>query len=121
MTHTQQTALAAGALTIGAALLARGMRTGRAIEFSGRSVLITGGSRGLGLLLARQFGAEGARVTLAARDTAELERARQDLADRGCDASVAQCDIGDPEQVERLVTGVMERTGRLDVLINNAG
>ena len=76
MTSKQQTVLAAGALTLGAALIRRGLRAARTIDFRGRTVLITGGSRGLGLLLARELGRRGARVTIAARDRAELERAR---------------------------------------------
>src|SRR4030095_8924194 len=85
MTNRQQTTLAAGALAIGAALLARGLRSKRRIEFHSRVVLITGGSRGLGLCLARQFGAEAARVAIAARNESELERAREELKTRGVD------------------------------------
>ena len=121
MNTKQQTALAASALAVGAALLARGLRSGRAIHFHNRSVVITGGSRGLGLLIARELGREGARVTLAARDQAELERARQDLASRNIEASTVTCDVGDRAQVERLVDEVVKRHGTVDVLINNAG
>jgi len=121
MNTKQQTALAASALAVGAALLARGLRSGRAIHFHNRSVVITGGSRGLGLLIARELGREGARVTLAARDQAELERARQDLASRSIEASTVTCDVGDRAQVERLVDEVVKRHGTVDVLINNAG
>ena len=106
MTSKQQTALAASALTIGAALLARGLRTARAIDFRGRSVLVTGGSRGLGLLIARELGRQGARVTIAARDRAELERARADLVARGVEVDIVPCDIRhrDEQQLERLAT-----------------
>jgi NAD(P)-dependent dehydrogenase (short-subunit alcohol dehydrogenase family) len=120
MTRTQETALAAGVLTLGAALLARGQRAGRAIDFRDRSVVITG-ARGLGLLLARHFGREGARITLAARDEAELERARRDLTDRGVDVHTIVCDVGNGDHAERLIRDVVARTGRVDVLINNAG
>jgi NAD(P)-dependent dehydrogenase (short-subunit alcohol dehydrogenase family) len=121
MTNTQQTALAAGVLTLGAALVSRSLRAGRALDFRNRSVLITGGSRGLGLMLARQLGEEGARLTLAARDGAELDRARDELARRGCSVTIRECDVSDADAVSRLVREVTERTGRLDVLINNAG
>jgi len=67
MTKTQQTALAAGALTVGAALITRALRTARTLDFNGKVVLITGGSRGLGLVVARELGREGARVFIAAR------------------------------------------------------
>jgi NAD(P)-dependent dehydrogenase (short-subunit alcohol dehydrogenase family) len=121
MNKTQQTALAAGAITVGAALITRGLRTLRAIDLRGRSVLITGGSRGLGLELARELGRQGARVTLAARDGSELERAREDLAARGIDVYLATCDVGRRGEAERLVADVVERTGSMDVLVNNAG
>jgi NAD(P)-dependent dehydrogenase (short-subunit alcohol dehydrogenase family) len=121
MNKTQQTALAAGAITIGAALISRGLRTLRAMDFRGRSVVITGGSRGLGLQLAREFGQLGARLTLAARDGEELERARQDLAGRGMDVNAVACDVSRREEAERLVAAAVDRTGSIDVLINNAG
>jgi NAD(P)-dependent dehydrogenase (short-subunit alcohol dehydrogenase family) len=120
MTRTQQTAVAAGAAAIGAALVARGMRASRACAFTGQSVLITG-ARGLGLEIARQIGKAGARVTLAARDEGELERARQDLRDRGIDADAIACDVRNRDDARRLVREVVARTGRIDVLINNAG
>ncbi len=111
----------AGAAAVGVALAARSLRAARAIDFRGRSVLITGGSRGLGLLIARQLGPQGARLTLAARDASELERARADLADRGIDVSIAACDLRRREDAERLVHDVVSREGGVDVLINNAG
>jgi NAD(P)-dependent dehydrogenase (short-subunit alcohol dehydrogenase family) len=121
MTTKQRTAIAAGALTVGAALLARGLRAARAIDFRGRSVLITGGSRGLGLLLAREFGREGARVLLAARNEAELDRARGELRARGIEASIFVCDVANRDQAGRLVDQIVARYGRIDVLVNNAG
>jgi NAD(P)-dependent dehydrogenase (short-subunit alcohol dehydrogenase family) len=121
MTKTQETALAASALTIGAALLARGVRASRALDLRGCSAVITGGSRGLGLLVARELGRQGAAITIAARDGAELERARQDLHDRGIDATTVPCDVANRDQARRLVDDVVARTGRIDVLVNNAG
>jgi len=120
MTRTQETALAAGALTVGAALLARGLRAARAYDFNGKSVLITG-ARGLALELARQLGREGARLTLAARDDGELARARADLAARGVEAAVLRCDVGNRDDARQLVRDVVARAGRIDVLINNDG
>ena len=91
------------------------------MDFRGCSAVITGGSRGLGLLVARELGRQGARITVAARDEAELERARQDLEDRGIDVTTVVCDIANQDEAQRLVDGVVARTGRIDVLVNNAG
>src|SRR5947207_3617948 len=101
MNTKQQTALAASALAVGAALLARGLRSGRAIHFHNRSVVITGGSRGLGLLIGRELGRGGARGPRAARGQAELERARQDPASRNIDRSTGQCAVADPARAVR--------------------
>ena len=84
-------------------------------------VLITGGSRGLGLVLARELAREGARIAICARDATELERAREDLAARGADVLAVPCDLTKRAQVEELVNDVRTHFGRVDVLINNAG
>ena len=120
MNKKQETAIAAGALTIGAVLLSRGMRAARACEFRDKSIVITG-ARGLALEMARQLGSEGARITIAARDEGELERARKDLSERGVDVTTVVCDVGNRESAQQLVREVIGRTGRIDVLINNAG
>src|SRR6185295_7348149 len=112
---------AAGALTVGAALIARGRRASRAMDFDGCSAVVTGGSRGLGLLVARELGRQGARITVAARDQAELERARQDLEDRRVDVTTVVCDVTKLDEAQRLIDGVVARTGGIDVLVNNAG
>lgn len=113
-----------GALTTiagGALLLSAILREKRRIEFQGASVVITGGSRGLGLEMARLLAREGARITLLARDLNELERARRDLIALGGYLLIRQCDIRNPEDIERAVELVVRRRGRIDVLINNAG
>src|SRR5262245_49979193 len=115
MTTRQQAALAAGVVAFGAALL-HARRSSRRLDFAGTSVVITGGSRGLGLLVARALAAEGARLTIAARDAAELERAREDLAAYGAHATTVVCDVALPAEAEQLVREVVARTGRLDVL-----
>ena len=120
MTNTE-TSVAIGALALGGALMARGVRASRRIDFRGRSVVITGGSRGLGLLIARELADEGARLTLVARDQAELERARADLDGRGAEATVLNADVGVRADAERVIQDVVDRTGTIDVLINNAG
>src|SRR4029079_2749173 len=90
-------------------------------DFHGKCVLITGGSRGLGLLVARELGRQGARITLAARDRTELERARDDLAARGVDAHIVRCDVSVRDEASGLIDEAIARMGRLDVLVNNAG
>ena len=97
------------------------LQSRRTIDLRGRSVLITGGSRGLGLLLAREYARRGCRVAICARDETELENARRDLAGRGADVLASVCDVADREQVEDMVQWVSERFGRIDVLVNNAG
>jgi NAD(P)-dependent dehydrogenase (short-subunit alcohol dehydrogenase family) len=90
-------------------------------DLEGKTVLITGGSRGLGLVLAREFAEEGARVAICARDCAELGRAREDLASRGARVFAFPCDVTDRAQVKELVEVVTDHFGGIDVLVNNAG
>jgi NAD(P)-dependent dehydrogenase (short-subunit alcohol dehydrogenase family) len=118
----KQSTLAATAAVVGGAYLAKRIaRSLRSIEFRGRNVLITGGSRGLGLVLARQFAAQGADITLLARDGEDLERAVLDIASRGADVLGIPCDVTDQKQVQRAIERSIGRHGRLDVLVNNAG
>jgi NAD(P)-dependent dehydrogenase (short-subunit alcohol dehydrogenase family) len=106
-----------GAVAAGCAAL----RASRKIRLQGKVVLVTGASRGLGLVIARQLAAHGARLAICARDEEELERARTDLVRRGADVLAVPCDITDQEQVQDLVRTVLGRFGAIDVLINNAG
>jgi NAD(P)-dependent dehydrogenase (short-subunit alcohol dehydrogenase family) len=112
-----KTLAAAGA---GAVLGLRALMRER-VDFAGKTVLVTGGTRGLGLVLSRLFVQEGARVALCGRDGVSLERARQDLEERGGEVLAVQCDVSDQVQVEALVAQVHERFGAVDVLVNNAG
>jgi NAD(P)-dependent dehydrogenase (short-subunit alcohol dehydrogenase family) len=94
----------------------------RSCSFNGRTVVITGGSRGLGLVLAREFAREGARLVLLARDEAELERAKADLKARGAGAvRVVPCDVRAREEVSVAIQCVVDEFRRIDVLVNNAG
>ena len=90
-------------------------------SFAGKSVLITGGSRGLGLTIARQIAAEGGRLALLARDEEELDRACAELRSLGGEAIGVPCDLLDRAQSLGAVETVLDRYGAVDVLINNAG
>ncbi len=90
-------------------------------NFRDKHVLITGGSRGLGLVLARQLGARGARLTICSRDANELIRAGEDLHQRGGKVVAVECDVTDRARVRELVAVAQQRNGAVDVLINNAG
>jgi NAD(P)-dependent dehydrogenase (short-subunit alcohol dehydrogenase family) len=83
--------------------------------------VITGGSRGLGLVLARHICAQGGSVALIARDPDELARAKADLAPRGGTVLTIECDLLDPAQIGAAVRKVVDRFGKIDILINNAG
>jgi NAD(P)-dependent dehydrogenase (short-subunit alcohol dehydrogenase family) len=115
--------LAAGLGAVAMAATLWGNRRG-SYDLTGRVVLITGGSRGLGLVLARQAVAEGARVAICARDASELARARQDLLMQGAaeaDVLALARDITNEAEVRTMVAEVENRLGPVDVLINNAG
>src|SRR3954447_25037877 len=83
--------------------------------------LVTGGSRGLGLLIARELAARGYRLAICARDPDELADAESDLAARGADVFTVRCDVADRDEVGQMVRSVIDRFGRLDVVVNNAG
>jgi short-subunit dehydrogenase len=110
---------AAGA---GAGLTAmRLLRRSKAEDLRGQVVLITGGSRGLGLALAEEFAAKGSDIAICARDDNELERARKIIARTGARVFAAACDVSERESVHELVQRVRSRYSRIDILVNNAG
>jgi NAD(P)-dependent dehydrogenase (short-subunit alcohol dehydrogenase family) len=90
-------------------------------SFAGKSVLITGGSRGLGLNIARRLAREGARIALLARDAEVLEHACQEVRALGGEALAVHCNLLDRNQSLGAIETVIDRFGALDVLINNAG
>ena len=111
----------AAAVIVPAALVAVSRIAGRQpYRWPGRVVVITGGSRGLGLVLARELSARGARVALLARDEAELARAKASLPPTAS-AITVPCDVRDAHQALAAIGVVVDTWGRLDVLINNAG
>jgi NAD(P)-dependent dehydrogenase (short-subunit alcohol dehydrogenase family) len=93
----------------------------RRYSLQGKVVVITGGSRGLGLVIAREICRHGGKVVLLARNLEELGRAEEDLMKRGGEALGIGCDLRERAHIDAAVARVVERFGRLDVLINNAG
>ncbi|MEX2673501.1 MAG: SDR family oxidoreductase [Phycisphaeraceae bacterium] len=112
------TALAAGAFVGWRWFADQGQRR---YTFRERGVLITGGSRGLGLVLARRLAREGARLGLLARDADELERAAEELREAGAHVATVPCDLRDADQLRRAVDRIADDLGGLDMVINNAG
>jgi short-subunit dehydrogenase len=84
-------------------------------------VVISGGSRGLGLALAREFARHGAHIALLARDKEELERAEADLLRFNVPVSTWPCDVKEPREAEHTISAIAEKHARIDVLVNNAG
>ena len=109
---------------VGALATASGRALGRWLtrfDLRNRTVLITGGTRGLGLELARQAGLAGARVAICGRDSDTLARARESLYQGGAAVLALTCDVSDRQQVAELIHSVQSGFGHIDVLINNAG
>ena len=104
-----------------ALLVAKRLLTSPKYSLAGKRVLITGGSRGLGLLLAREAVSRGARVAICGRDAATLDHAHDDLAARGGEVLAVPCDVTDRADVRAAIGRVREHWGGIDVLINNAG
>ena len=90
-------------------------------DISGKTALVTGGSRGLGLQIAEALGEAGARVLLSARKAPELEAAVATLKARGIDADFIAADSSQPADIERLAASAIARLGHVDILVNNAG
>ncbi len=102
-------------------LVASALRRPRQRVLNGAVVLITGGSRGLGLALAEEFAHCGSHIAICARDEAHLEGARTRLEALGADVFAMPCDVRDRKAVERFVMATTDHFGRVDVLVNNAG
>jgi len=90
-------------------------------DLEGRVAIVTGGNGGIGLGMARGLATAGARVVIAGRNAQKSEAAVKDLVGRGGDAHPVTVDVTDQAAVARLVQATLERYGRLDVLVNNAG
>jgi short-subunit dehydrogenase len=125
--HPQTRAIAPYALPTVAAALGAGMyllsrnKPAESRSLRGRVALITGGSRGLGLELARKLAAEGCRLILTARDETELSRAAEELKAKGAEVETIVCDLTDAADISRLATEAPKAYGQVNILINNAG
>jgi NAD(P)-dependent dehydrogenase (short-subunit alcohol dehydrogenase family) len=109
----------AGGLTAG--WLLKQTLSRRRGSLAGQTVLITGGSRGLGLLLAQEFARLGCRLALCARYAEELHQAQELLQQEGGEVITIPCDVADRDQVEQMVKQVTRHYGQIDILVNNAG
>lgn len=96
-------------------------RSERRFDFRDRCTVITGGSRGLGLVMARQLVAEGAKVAICSRHGDEVTRAVNELRSGGGEALGVQCDVSDPHDFDAFIAYVEQEFGPVEVLINNAG
>jgi len=90
-------------------------------DLRGRTALVTGGSRGLGLQAAEALAEAGARVCLTSRKAADLEAATATLTERGLAAEWIAADASDVDQIQRMASTAIERMGAIDILVNNAG
>jgi short-subunit dehydrogenase len=95
-------------------------RRRRRMDFAGKTVVITGGSRGLGLELARAFANEGANVALLARDGEQLVEAEREIRRTGVRVVTISCDVTKQEEVQNAIDKIAAELG-IDILVNNAG
>lgn len=109
--------LAAGALTVAGR---QAYRRSREEDISGSVALVTGGSRGLGFLIAQELVRQGCRVVICARDLRQLEAARRRLERPGAPVLTIPCDVGDQAQVDALLSTIEADFGPIDLLVNNA-
>jgi NADP-dependent 3-hydroxy acid dehydrogenase YdfG len=93
----------------------------QAVSLAGKTAIVTGASSGIGRAIAERLGGAGAHVYLAGRTREAMEASRRRIESAGGRASVAAVDVRDVAQVQGLVEGVARDTGRLDIMVNNAG
>lgn len=114
------TTIAAATVMIARKLISAGAAR-KSLQLRSKVVLITGGSRGLGLALGQALGKQGCRVALCARDSGEIEYAIKRLADQQIEAVPFPCDLTNETEIRSLIDRVLEHFGTIDILINNAG
>jgi len=121
MNASRKPSLLPVAAAIGLGVAGRRLLRRPAADFQGRVALITGGSRGLGLQLAREFARVGCMIAICARDMGELDRAADALRQQGATVLTIPCDVSDRDDVTDAVQQTVRRFGRVDILVNNAG
>jgi NAD(P)-dependent dehydrogenase (short-subunit alcohol dehydrogenase family) len=115
---------AVGAATAAAATsfaVQRLIRRRRRLDLRGKTVVVTGGGRGLGLAISREFAARGCKLAICGRSADHVARAATELRAQGVEVLAESCDASSPIDVERFLAQVIERLGGIDVLVNNAG
>lgn len=95
-----------------------GILTG--MRLHGKTAIVTGGSAGIGLAIARRLGVEGARIAICARSAERLQGAADQLRDDGIEVFADRCDVQDPQEVEAFIKKVGDRAGSIEILVNNA-
>jgi gluconate 5-dehydrogenase len=90
-------------------------------DLTGKTAIVTGGSRGIGLQMAAALAEMGAKIALTARKADELDEARTDLAATGAECMTVTGDLADFAAIPRIVDAVLARWGQIDILVNNAG
>nr|WP_276169158.1 SDR family oxidoreductase [Zobellia alginiliquefaciens] len=111
-----------GAVAVGGLVAARHLhRKKRHLELSGRVILITGATRGLGLVMARQLSQAGAKVAICGRNQEELDAACRQLSELTSEFLGINCNVTDKVQVQEMMSHIQRHWGEVEVLINNAG
>ena len=90
-------------------------------DLKDRIAIVTGGAGGIGTEICREYARAGAKVVVASRNQENIERVAKELAELGVESLAVVTDITQPEDVDRLISETLERFGRLDVMVNNAG
>jgi gluconate 5-dehydrogenase len=97
------------------------MSVRKLLDLTGKTAVVTGGSRGIGLQMAEALGEMGTRIAITARKQGELEQARAQLEAQGVECLTLACDLADFTTIPALVEAVVGRWGQIDILVNNAG
>lgn len=121
MRRTRTKATAAVAVAAAAAANAARTKVRRPDDLTGEVAVVTGASRGLGLVLAKELARQSCRLVICARDAEELGRAEDQLRQQGTDVLAVTCDLAEEDAAQRLIDATIRHFGRIDILVNNAG